>query len=651
MADLPEATLTIDDEAGAFAGSAGYCIVLSCVERNPDVTPRVFASAKALLDQHGYSAGADYVATHIDETGLPIIYVGLPTATDAVLARVNGTGVTGSCAISIAASAAGYLDEVDAILTVTKPGTIGTPGIVFTLSFDGGRTSKTIRLGSASSYTVPYFGIVITFGAGTLAVDDEYTFQTTAPMWDDTGLSAAFTALAAQMKLARSVMIIGDLPTHTFAGFVTTEMNDYETADDRYAYARVSIRDRLPLAAMSRAKKQMTGQPTLTFLEVGASGDTITRGSGSWIADGFAVGDVVTVAGSASNNVTGPIASLSATVLTFGTTDLANEGPVGNCTVVGSAGLTFAEVGATGDTITRTSGSWLDEGFAVGDVVTVAGTASNNVTGPIASLSTTVLTFGTTDLAAEVVRSDVVSITKGETMSAWVSAMDAEFDSVDAQRRIDLSLGRGRKLSKITDSMPRRPASWAASIREYQHDVQIPCWRKDDGPLDGWDLEDEDGNIVEYDDRTVGGALAARFTCFRTYSNGPRGAFIALSLTRAPEGSLLSRTHNMAVVDVACTVTQAETENAIGQVLVLDSGGHGTPASLALVESRVNTQLEIALLQQGSEGPRASSAVWQASKTDILNVPEATLNGTLLLELDGTLEKINTVVRIQTAGG
>ncbi len=74
---------------------------------------------------------------------------------------------------------------------------------------------------------------------------------------------------------------------------------------------------------------------TLTFTNVG-SADTILRATGNWIADGFAVGDTVTVKLSASNNVKGIIAVLTTTLLTFtAATSLVNEGPVAGCTVVG----------------------------------------------------------------------------------------------------------------------------------------------------------------------------------------------------------------------------------------------------------------------------------------------------------------------------
>lgn len=651
MADLPVATVTIDDEAGALAGGTDLLAVFACVEQNADLTPRVFTSTKSLLTKHGYSDGVDYCSSHFEETKKPVIFIGLPTVTAGAIGRVDTSGNTGSCVITINAGAHGVLDATRIRVKVVAGGVIGTDQIVLDVSADGGLTYKRVRLGTGNSYTIPYYGLILSFAAGSLVADDlAFKCETTAPRWDAAGLTAARTALAAQAKQVRSWLVVGDLANSTDAQDVLDEANAFEALNDRFTVARAQVRDRKVQALMSRIVKRMSGSPNLTFAEVGGTGDTITRSSGSWISDGFAVGDVVTVAGSSLNNVTGPIASLSATVLTFGTTDLAAEGPIGGCSVVGSTPLTFAEVGGTGDTITRGGGSWLADGFAVGDVVTVAGTSLNNVTGPIAGLTATVLTFGTTDLAPEVIGSHVVTITAGEDDPSWVSSIDSAFASIDAQRRIDLGAGRGFKKSPLTGWRLRRPAQWGASLREYLKDVQIPCWRKSDGPLPGWSLEDENGIVVEHDERTDGGLLAARFTCFRTYANGPAGVFVALSLTRASEASLLSRTHNMAVANVASSVAQAETENAIGQVLELKADGTATEQSLTVLEERVNSALAIALLQRRPDGVRASDAKWKASRTDVLNVAEAELTGTLDLRLNGTLEKISTRVRVQTAG-
>lgn len=653
MAQNPNAKVSIDDEAGAFAGGTGYCVVLSCAEKNADIKPRVFSSHKALLSQHGYTPGASYLAMHVDKTRKPVIFVGLPISTAGTIGRHDNTGVAGTSALSVAAGSNGVLEEVRGRLEVVTGGTVGTPGIVLDVSMDGGRNKKRVRLGTATTYTVPYVGLVVSFGAGTLIAGDVYTFATTAPRLDPTAIADAKTALAAQQKLARSVVIIGDLTTKAEVDNVTNAINAYETSNQRFTYARVQVTDGgVDMPTKSKITKRMVGTPTLTFAEVGASGDTITRSTGSWVDDGFAVGDMITVTGTVSNNVSGVLTAVSATVLTLDATDLAAETGPAATNVTASGTLTFAEVGATDDTITRSSGSgsWISDGFAVGDTVAITGTASNNVTGAIKALSATVLTFDTTDLVAEVIRSDKVTVKKVETKAAWISSIDTTFAGVDSQKRVDLAAGRARKQCPITGWALRRPAAWAASIREYEHDLQIPCWRKADGPLDGWDMADTDGTIVEYDETTDGGALAARFTCLRSYGNGPIGAFVALSMTRAPEASLLSRTHNMSVANHACTVTQAETENAIGQVLVLKADGKATEASLQAIEERVNTALEQELLVRGPEGQRASIARWAASRDNILNVPAAKLTGVLTLEVNGTLEQIETTVLIKTGG-
>lgn len=651
MADLPSANTTLSDTAGAKAAGLNYLVVLACVATGADITPRVFQNSDAIIEQHGYAQGVDYCSMHFAETKKPIIFVGLPIVTVGVIGRKNASGNTGTSVITLTEGPAGTLDETDGVLTVIAGGTIGTDQIMLGLSLDGGRTTKRVRLGTGNSYTIPHVGVVISFAAGTLVTGDTaITWHTTAPRWDQAGLAAARTALAAQQKLARKWLVIGDLTTLQDATDVYTEVSGYETSNERFTVARASLRDRLPYAEMSQVQVRMTGAPSLTFAEVGGTGDTITRATGSWVTDGFAVGQAIDVSGTASNNFTdAKITGVSATVLTLDTQDLAAE-VTALATVTGSAGLTFAEVGGTGDTLTRAGGgSWLGDGFRVGDKVVITGTASNNVTATVGltAVSATVLTFDTTDLAAEFIGSYGVSITAGETKAAHVATMDALVASIDDMPRINLSHGRGRKTSPVLGYAFRRPSAWAATVREFQHDVHIATYQKDLGPLVGWDLNDEDGNLVEHDERVDGGALAARFTCFRTWANGPGGTFIALDLTRATDNATLSRSQNMDVANVACTTVQAATEQAIGQSLILNDDGTATPESLNTISSRVNSAVEEALLQDKGEGPRASSAVWTPATDDDLSDLPATLNGVLALNLRGTIERINTVIRVQ----
>ena len=642
MATLPEATITLSESSGGFAGSTGYCVVAGCVNTNADLVPRVFASTAGLLAEYGYSDAVDYASMHFDEANTPVIFIGLPVVTAGSVGSQNNQAVTGTSAISVAASAGGIMSATSGIVEVLTGTTVGTDQIVLSVSLDGGMTTQNFRLGTALTLVLPYVGITLNFTVGTLNVGDIFTFETTAPMWGSTAMTSVQNALAGQQNLARSWMIIGDLPSSTFAGYVQTAVDAYCTADQRYTYARAEVAGIYPLPA----KSQLTikSSPGYTSMAFASSGHTITRGTGSFITDGFAVGDTVSALGTVDNNgVIGVITVLTATVMTFGSGVVDETGPTTGVVLTGSEELTFA---ATTITRSGSTGSFLKDGFAVGQNIVISGTTANNgAFGPITAVTATVMTVGTADWTVEVDPSNTTVITQSETIGAWVASQSATF-AASGDNRVDLAFGHGFKQSPITGWEFRRPAAWAASLREYQHDVQIPCWRKADGPLQGWSITDANGNVVEFDERYDGGALAGRFTCLRSYGNGPLGAFVALSLTRDTDGALLSRTHNMAVANLASTVVQAETENQIGQVLQLNSDGTGTKASLSIIEQRVNTQLQINLLQQFSEGPRASSAVWSASKTDILNVPGATLNGTLALNLNGTIEKIATSVNV-----
>ncbi len=562
MATLPQVTTSVSAAAGSLAGGTGYCVVFGCVATAADATPRVHASWKSVYDQHGYSPALDYVALHIATTRKPVIFVGIPVVTAGFFGQNDASGVTGTSVITTSGTP---LEDVNASVTVTTGGTIGATGIVLDVSMDGGRTVKAVKLGTATTYVVPYLGITLNFAAGTLLADDVYTFAATSPMWDSAGVVTVRTGLAAQQKLARSWVAIGDITTATIAGYVVTAINAYETTNKRFCLARANIKDRLPLPK----KSKVVGQ-TLTFA---SPADTLTRSAGSWLNDGFAVGQSVVIDGSTDNDGTHIITDLTATVMT--------------CT----ASTFIAEVA----------------------------TASEDV-----------------------------SITVAQTMSAYVAAQDTLYTSIDAQKRIDLSLGRLWVLSPVTGWEFPRPTSWAASIREYAKDVHITSWRVKDGPLDGWSMLDDDGNVAQFDERTNGGALAGRFTCATTLDNGPNGSYIARSLTRDTEGSVLSQTHHMYVANIVCTVVQAATTLFLGQTPPLNDDGTMQAASRSRFESAVNTDLELALLKEfvPGEGPRCSSVVWTMSTDDDLSGAGGTVTGVAALKVNGTIVNVTTVVKV-----
>ncbi len=87
--------------------------------------------------------------------------------------------------------------------------------------------------------------------------------------------------------------------------------------------------------------------------------------------------------------------------------------------LTGSPALTFATA-ITGDTITRSAGSWLTDGFQAGNTIKITGTAQNNSAFTVASLTATVLTLtisgqvqNETDASAQVQAVVMVNVPAG----------------------------------------------------------------------------------------------------------------------------------------------------------------------------------------------------------------------------------------------
>lgn len=140
-------------------------------------------------------------------------------------------------------------------------------------------------------------------------------------------------------------------------------------------------------SALFSAWTHKVGSASITpqILAVTVTNNTLARGTGSWIADGYRKGDMVQVVGltTAANKKLWPIASLTATDLTL--TGLTAEATtLVSIRVVDPAapyalavsGLTTSVAGE----ITRDAGSWITDGVAVGDTVVLSGmaVAANN---------------------------------------------------------------------------------------------------------------------------------------------------------------------------------------------------------------------------------------------------------------------------------
>lgn len=128
---------------------------------------------------------------------------------------------------------------------------------------------------------------------------------------------------------------------------------------------------------VSKARLTASGGRTLTFANITtarsvtfATATTITSGTGSFVTDGFAVGDKVLVSGTTYNNTTTNF--LTVTAVATGTLTFAND-------YINTADGAVANAVLTVTKVTASSGSFITtEGVAVGDIMEVSGSANAN---------------------------------------------------------------------------------------------------------------------------------------------------------------------------------------------------------------------------------------------------------------------------------
>ncbi len=152
----------------------------------------------------------------------------------------------------------------------------------------------------------------------------------------------------------------------------TIEVRNSISNDGQYRVGSISVDGRvltltatsLTTEANSSATLDITSNPTITF-----SGSTIARSRGSWAADGFSDDDFINVQGSASNDDTFKIDSITdGKLLTLTTATNPETASAGNLNI-------FTAVNPI---IIRDAGSWLADGFAALQSIEVSATSANH---------------------------------------------------------------------------------------------------------------------------------------------------------------------------------------------------------------------------------------------------------------------------------
>jgi hypothetical protein len=675
---LAAANTTIEEAAGGIPTGENLVTIFAPVPLNADLEPTLFASDDAFEAEHGWSQGVDFVSAFIQQTRKSVLAVPMPISTEGTVGQIDMSGNTGSSVVSVKTSTGGSMDRTQGRTWVLKGGTVGVDQIRLQISLDGGRTRQQVRLGTATSYVIPRVGLELELAAGTLN-DGEMVLSwvSTAPEIDDADLDIARGKLAEQRRQSRTWFLVKELSEPADVLAWQAAASEYDTGDKRHVQALCYQRPNFSDGAfrtdgptrwrgkMSQVRNWMTGAPSITFtVGAGPPGDELTRDAGSFDDDGFVAGDWVTIAGASevANNGTLLTFGVGATQISFpaaGAGTFVPDTDPSGVSILATPGLTFVDGGGSDDTLVRNRGSWLEDGFATGDTMTIAGTASNDGTYTIVNVTTDTITVATGSFAAEEISSWGVTIYTYVSYNSDFQAQDAAFATFTGDYHQELSYGYLAWRSPKTGWVMRRPAALTDLCRGFQVDLSETTWHNNDGPVGipggpKWSNLDGNGRPFEYDDRLYDLASDAGFTAARTFAEDSSGLpHMSTSITRNGSGGILDQSHYARVGNLARTVVQAITIKFTGGVFDTRTTSEGkflTGDARNELKARVDQGLTNALLgtTRGGEGPRVERASWEASPDDNLD-PAAgtpTITGVCELVVRGTVFQVNTTVRI-----
>lgn len=175
------------------------------------------SDAKAAL---GVCPLAHSICNAIDGSGKTVLGVRCDKTTAGAYTTVVHAGA-GSSVVTTDPAVEPY-DDCEVIWRVIAPGTIGSAGITFQYSIDGGRNwGAELALGTANTYTIPEINAKLNFAAGTVLAGQTESFRTTAPVPNAAQITAALEALRATSKKWR--LVVFEFPaTATLLAAVST---------------------------------------------------------------------------------------------------------------------------------------------------------------------------------------------------------------------------------------------------------------------------------------------------------------------------------------------------------------------------------------------------------------------------------------------
>lgn len=207
----------LDNQLGVLSASGGgkLLAVVGATSKGPLNLPSSFARVKDIVATFGTGPAVEAAAYYIERYQRPVLMVRVNASADAAVSTVSHVAL-GTSVVTVDTSPE-PVDDYELALQILTDGTVGTTGITYRTSLDGGRTwSGTYALGTATKADFPDAGVKFAFGTGTVKANDMHTATATAATWSSSDLHDALAPLGTTLVQWELVLIVGTIDATSF---------------------------------------------------------------------------------------------------------------------------------------------------------------------------------------------------------------------------------------------------------------------------------------------------------------------------------------------------------------------------------------------------------------------------------------------------
>ncbi len=203
-------------------GVEGILAIVAASNSGPVNEPSAHNDENLAQAEFSWGPLTDLAAYAMPETRNPALLVRPTTTTLGAYSAVTKVG--GGTATPVATASTHPYDNFDVVITFVNGGALGTAGITYQWSIDGGKTkSALVALGTVLILTIPNTGISITLGTSTQTILalEVLSFTTTRPLATNADLPASLEALRVTSSPFESVLIDCEADDDTVALIAT----------------------------------------------------------------------------------------------------------------------------------------------------------------------------------------------------------------------------------------------------------------------------------------------------------------------------------------------------------------------------------------------------------------------------------------------